>query len=113
MSETEVESPIDTPAKQMRIFYSTLGSTFSGSMFVLKTHITSSYQVAAPVCEIVTKLPQPNWELLQASTESGYQSREVLLAQIQQLTESLHHSQVIIQTYQVIQEHTTCPSNQF
>ena len=37
----------------------------------------------------------------------GYQSRDYLLASIEQLTKSLHHVQVLIHTHEVIQERTT------
>ena len=106
--DPELDDAADTPTKRMRIFYSALSSTSSGSMQVGKTQIPSSYEVMAPVVENVPELPEPDWGLLQSRPDGiGYQSRDYLLARIQQLTESLHHAQVLIHTHEVIQEHTT------
>jgi len=70
---------VDTPTKRMRIFYSALESTSSGSMLVGKTRITSAYEVAAPVLEDMPELPEPDWELLQDMSDIvGYQSRSHL-----------------------------------
>jgi len=68
----------------------------------------SVYEVAAPILEDMPELLEPDWRLLQAKSDIvGYQSMESLLTKIEQLTKSLHRTQVLICTHEVIQEHIT------
>jgi hypothetical protein len=90
----------------MRILYSELGATASGSMLVSKTRITSAYKAAAPVIENAPLLPEPDWTHLEKETDIGYQSRESLLKKNESLTESLRRSRDIIRTHQVMEERT-------
>ena len=104
----DIDSPEpDTPSKRMRIMYSELGATSSGSMLVSKTRITSAYKAAPPVIEKAPLLPEPDWTHLDKKMDTGYQSRESLLKQIESLTDSLHRSRDIIRTHQVMAERTS------
>jgi len=104
----EIDSPEpDTPCKRMRIMYSELGATASGSMLVSKKRITSAYKAAPPVIEKAPLLPEPDWTHLDKKVDTSYQSRKSLLKQIESLTESLRRSRDIIQTHQVMEERTS------
>jgi hypothetical protein len=94
----------ETPSKRMRIMYSSLGATSSGSMLVSKNRISSAYKVAAPTFGDAPLLPEPDWSLLQKSIIADYQSRSYLLKQNAALTESLHYSRDIIQVHQLKEE---------
>ena len=90
----------------MWILYSELGATASGSMLVSKTHITSTYKVAAPVIKNATLSPKPDWTHLEKKTEIGYQSQKSLLKENDSLTRSLSCLRDIICTHQLMEEHT-------
>jgi hypothetical protein len=98
----------ETPSKRMRILYSELGATASGSMLVSKTRITSAYKAAAPVIEKAPLLPEPEWTYLNPTdVDNSYQSRHSLLEHNTSLTETLRRSWDIIRTHQVMAERTT------
>ena len=94
----------EMPSKQMRMMYSELGATASGSMLLSKTHITSAYKAAALVIETVPLLPKPDWTHLDKKSDCSYQSWESLHKMNASLTESLHRSKDIIRTYEIMGE---------
>lgn len=95
----------ETPSKRLRIMYSNLGATTSGSLLVSKNHISSAYTVATPAFEDVLLLPEPDWDLLNKKHNAGYQSWDSLFQQNAALTESLVQSKNIICTLQLKEEH--------
>ena len=94
----------ETPSKRLRIMYSNLGATTSGSLLVSKNRISSAYTVAAPVFKDVALLPEPSWDLLNKRHDAKYQSRDSVLQQNAALTESLAQSKDIIRTLQLKEE---------
>ena len=90
----------------MRMMYSELGATASGSMLLSKTRITSAYKAAAPVIETAPLLPEPDWTHLNKNSDDSYQSRESLLKTNGSLTESLRRSKDIIRTYEIMGKRT-------
>ena len=59
----EIDPSLYTPSKRMRILYTALSSTSSGSFLVSKTPLTSSIPIAAPVLEAVPQHLRPDWSL--------------------------------------------------
>lgn len=104
MREPELDPELETPTKRMRIFYSALAFTSSGSALVSKTKITSAYKIAVPVFESSPDLPQPDWRDLDNCPSIGYESREALIVRNKHLTESLWRSKAVIRTHEVIEE---------
>ena len=99
------DSEPKTPSKRLRIMYSNLGATTSGSLLVSKNRISSAYTVVVPVFENVALLPEPDWDLLNKRHDAKYQSRDSLLQQNVALTKSLAQSKDIIRTLQLKEEH--------
>jgi hypothetical protein len=78
--------------------------TSSGSLLVSKTLMISAYKIAAPVFEAVPELPQPDWSLLHKAPNAGYQTRDALERQNEELTESFTCSCDIICAQELIEE---------
>lgn len=66
--------------------------------------MTSAYKITAPVLEAMPELPKPDWSLLQR--HNSRQSRDQLLHMNDELTTSLSQSHNIIQSAQLIIQHT-------
>ena len=84
----EVDPSLYTPSKRMRILYTGLSSTSSGSFLVSKTPLTSSTPIAAPVLEAVPPLPRPDWSLAYGAPAAACQTlqkeNELLKKHLQQ-----------------------------
>jgi hypothetical protein len=99
-----IDPTLETPSKSIRMLYSTLVSTSSGSMLVSKVKMSSTYKIPKPVLEAVPDLPQPDWTLLGGPDPGTYQSLGELEQQNHQLTDSFARSQDIICTHELIDE---------
>ena len=74
----EIDPSLYTPLKRMRILYTALSSTLSGSFLVSKTPLTSSTPIAAPVLEAVPSLPHPDWSLAYGDPAATHKTRQTL-----------------------------------
>ena len=85
--------------KQMRILYTALSSTSSGSFLVSETPLTSSIPIATPVLEAVPQLPCPDWSLaygdpaVTPKTHQDLQEENELLKKHLQQAHILSHAQ--------------------
>ena len=75
----EIDPALYTPSKRMRILYTALSSTSSGSFLVSKTPLTSSTPIAAPVLEAIPPLPLPDWSLAYEDPATTPKTYRVLL----------------------------------
>jgi DDE superfamily endonuclease len=99
-----IDPSLESPSKKIRMLYSALSSTSSGSLLISNVKMTSSYKIPEPVLETVPDLPQPNWALLRSSNPGIYQSREALEQRNRELVESLAKSRDIIRARELIDE---------
>src|SRR5215472_980586 len=99
-----IDPELETPTKRMRMLHGALATTSSGSLLVSKTHITSAFPVSSPILGTLPELPHPDLSLLQVPRSTRYQSREVLEARADQLTESLSYSRDVIRAHEVFDE---------
>ena len=74
----EIDPSLYTPSKRMRILYTALSSTSSGSFLVSKTPLTSSTPISAPVLEAVPSLPHPDWSLAYRDPANTRKTRQAL-----------------------------------
>ena len=93
----------DSPLKQMQILHGTLGSTSSGSL-LLSTPRLTSYNPANPTLQSLPPLPQPDWSLLNQSEPDSHQTREMVLARLKLLTESLRKAHTTIAANHCMEE---------
>ncbi|KAF8876881.1 hypothetical protein CPB84DRAFT_1736288 [Gymnopilus junonius] len=70
LREPEIDPDLYTPTKRMRILYSGLASTSSGSFLVSKVKLTSSMPIIDPILESMPPLQAPDWTLAYQSPNS-------------------------------------------
>jgi len=69
--------------------------------------MTSAYPVTQPVLEAMPELPLPDWSLLDETTSSAYQTRDMLVARNRELTENLNKSKMMLRARELIDERQT------
>jgi hypothetical protein len=85
----------------MRLLYSTLSSTSSGSFLVAKPRMTSANKIPAPVFEKLPELPPPDFSLLQKEVSS---TKEELSQENMDLREHYGRAQTIIRAHEMIEQ---------
>jgi DDE superfamily endonuclease len=94
--DPDIDPSLYTPSKRMRLLYSTMASTSSGSYLVSKTAVAAaqaSYFVKPPVIEKPPPLPEPDWSLLRPESDVQHLSRAQLEDRQEKLLNSLRAAQ--------------------
>ncbi|KAJ3825962.1 hypothetical protein F5880DRAFT_1477183 [Lentinula raphanica] len=84
----------DTPSKRMRVAFSNLSGTESGSFLTSKSPYTADKPFPRLLEKTSVDIPQPDWSLIRSSSDPDqYSGKEAMGRQIDELTKALQQAQ--------------------